>query len=288
MDNTLKRQSMKTLSYQFSDRINIISDLNLSDERLSVKRLEAFSVMLCTQGEADVFLNNREIHLQAGQLLSTPLGTLVEVSYYSSDLKLIGFYLSRQFFEELNAIPLGMWGTSGYIEEHPVTSLDAGSMSLFCNYYELIHSKLNTERPLEHHQLVVTLLFQAFMYELHDALAGSLAVRMPRYTSGDNIFKQFSDLLIQTYPRPRSGKWYAAHLNVTAKYLSTVCKQNCGHTASQLINRYVVEDVKRLLMRPEKSIKQIVVELECPSISFFGKFVKKHLGMAPKFYRRQL
>ena len=50
----------------------------------------------------------------------------------------------------------------------------------------------------------------------------------------------------------------------------------------------MVEDIKRNLMRPEKSIKQIVCELDFPSISFFGKYVKKNLGMSPKYYREQI
>ena len=35
----------------------------------------------------------------------------------------------------------------------------------------------------------------------------------------------------------------------------------------------------------QKSIKEIACELEFPNLSFFGKYVKKHLGMSPKAYR---
>ena len=42
-----------------------------------------------------------------------------------------------------------------------------------------------------------------------------------------------------------------------------------------------------LLHRPDKSIKDIAFELDFPNLSFFGKYVKKHLGMSPKMYRQK-
>lgn len=78
---------------------------------------------------------------------------------------------------------------------------------------------------------------------------------------------------------------YADRLCITPKYLSAVCKATTGKTASDIINRYVVEDIRRLLKQPGKSIKEIANELDFPNLSFFGKYVKKHLGTSPTQYR---
>ena len=63
------------------------------------------------------------------------------------------------------------------------------------------------------------------------------------------------------------------------------CKESSGETASELINRYVVKDIDFLLKQRGKSIKEICNELEFPNLSFFGRYVKKHLGLSPKQYR---
>ena len=34
-------------------------------------------------------------------------------------------------------------------------------------------------------------------------------------------------------------------------------------------------------------VKEISTELDFPNLSFFGKFVKQHLGMAPTEYRQK-
>ena len=76
-------------------------------------------------------------------------------------------------------------------------------------------------------------------------------------------------------------------VDITPKYLSAVCKEASGQTASELINQYVVKDIVYLLHQPDKSIKDIAFELDFPNLSFFGKYVKKHLGMSPKMYRKE-
>ena len=285
--STTPLQASKEAQSFFDNRLNIITDLKIRLAGREQVRLEAVSVFLCTQGKGTFSVTNREACLGPGDLLICRPGSLLESRQPTPDFAISGFYLSRRFFEELSTIPLELWNSQSYIECNPVLHLSPQSTELFCHYYDLISSKLSDRSPLKHHQLVTTLLIQAFMYEFHDTLSNNIEVAAPHYTSADNLFRRFADLLLQSYPRPRAVKWYADRLHVTPKYLSTVCKQTCGCTASHLINRYVLEDVKRLLMRPEKSIKQIVVELEFPSISFFGKYVKKHLGMAPKFYRQR-
>lgn len=215
-------------------------------------------------------------------------GTLIEATENVGLFNICGFYLSKEFIEEISSIPTYIWNVRMYIDEHPVTHLNERAGKLFCQYHELIASKLAAEKPLKHHRIIMAYLFQAFMYEFHDTIESNMDALPNRFTSGENLYKQFIELLIQSYPKSRAVSWYANRLNISPKYLSASCKAACGQTALKLIDRYVTEDVKRLLMRPEKSIKEIVTELEFPSISFFGKYVKKHLGVAPKYYRQQL
>lgn len=276
----------KVVSFIY-DRIEIISDINLNVHENKDEHLTATAVMLCTQGIGSLYLNNQLIEIKEGDLLIAPQGSIIQGKASSDDFKSYGFYLSRQFFEELSNIPLGFINTAIYIADNPVTHLSEKAVTIFTQYYELIRTKLSENADFKHHQLVTNFLFQAFMYEFHDIIEDVTDKHGFKFSSGENIYRQFFELLLHTYPKPRSVEWYADKLNVTPKYLSSVTKQCSGNTASAIINHYVLEDVKRNLMRPDKTIKEIVNELDFPSISFFGKYCKKNLGMAPKFYRIQ-
>lgn len=58
--------------------------------------------------------------------------------------------------------------------------------------------------------------------------------------------------------------------------------------ASEVINRCIIDDVRRLLHNSDKSVKEISNELGFPNLSFFGKYVKRMLGMSPNAYRKSL
>ena len=95
-------------------------------------------------------------------------------------------------------------------------------------------------------------------------------------------------MLTSDYPKDRSVSTYAERLCITPKYLSAVCKEFTGKPASDLIDKYVIKDILYLLKKTNKSIKEICNELEFPNISFFGKYVKRTIGMSPKLYREKL
>ena len=59
-------------------------------------------------------------------------------------------------------------------------------------------------------------------------------------------------------------------------------------TAFDVINEAVLTDVRYQLKYSQKSIKEIADYLDFPNISFFGKFVRRHVGCSPKEYRRRL
>ena len=110
----------------------------------------------------------------------------------------------------------------------------------------------------------------------------------PYYRRKDSLFQTFMKKLTSMEVKPRSVTWYAEQLCVTPKYLTFVCRESCGRTAFDLINEAVLTDVRYQLKYSQKSIKEIADYLDFPNISFFGKFVRRHVGCSPKEYRRLL
>ena len=278
----------KALKHEINFLHNQISIISNIDVVKSNHKNVGYTTMLCTDGTCSVLLNQRELHIKKNDLLFFGPNDKIEDVDKSEDLSMRGFYLTEEFFKELSNIPIGLINAHVYIAEHPLLNICDRAAEVFIQYHDLIRSKLNVDTPMKHHKLITDLLMEAFIYEFHDMLEDTIEVRPVYFTSGDNLFKEFLNLVMSTYPKPRSVAWYAEQMNVTPKYLSSVTKTQGGETASTIITRYVVEDIKRNLMRPEKSIKQIVCELDFPSISFFGKYVKKNLGMSPKYYREQI
>lgn len=281
-----ERKKLVTLA---DGRISIISNI-LEEESYDghTARLSANMTLLVLEGEGSVWLNNRKQNLQKNDLLVCPEGSVIEREAVNEEIRVEGFYLSNEFFNDLLAIPMKSWDAKAYIIEHPVIHLTEEQTQLWRQYYELIRSKLETENPGRHHPTVTNLLIQAFMYEFHDTIAATSPLPPPRFTASEYIYNQFMNLVTSLVPKPRKVTWYANSLNVSPKHLCEVCKEVSGETPFNIINKYVREDVIGLLQRPDRSIKEVAHELGFPSISFFGKYVKKQFGMPPKQFRQSL
>lgn len=101
----------------------------------------------------------------------------------------------------------------------------------------------------------------------------------------DYILRKFMELLAKDNGMRRSVSYFADTLCYTPKHFSKVIKQACGRTPLDLINETVIEHIKYRLKRSDKSIKEIAEEFNFPNQSFFGKYVKTHLGTSPANYR---
>jgi YesN/AraC family two-component response regulator len=102
----------------------------------------------------------------------------------------------------------------------------------------------------------------------------------------DYTFREFTRLL-QRHPHEREVQWYAKQLNITPKYLSEICKERSGKSASEWIADITVSEIKHYLRNTTTPIREIARLMEFPNASFFCQYTKKHTGLTPNHYRKQ-
>jgi AraC-like DNA-binding protein len=124
------------------------------------------------------------------------------------------------------------------------------------------------------------------------ALCGMLSIETEQQqassnTQGNDIFSRFIDLLQNSKTKRMQVSKYASMLCISPKYLTMVCKQHSGKTALQWIEEYTIADIDYYICNTDKSMKEICNILGFPNASFFGKYVREHLGMTPLEYRNK-
>lgn len=280
----------KVAAYK-DEQIIILNQINKVDEieRDSSIRADFFLAILCLRGKASLSLNNNSYEIGRNDLMICHPQTLLKHGMIGDDFECCGFCLSPEYAKRIFVMSSSSnnWYSRLYLEQHPIISLNEEESQLFCQYYKLLNSKL-TGTPHRHQKELINVLLQAFIYEFQDSMEKYIHLKPVAFNSSNNLFNAFIDLLISSYPKERSVSYYANRLFVTSKYLSAVCKENSGETASDLITCYVMKDIVCLLKSPDKSIKEIANELNFATLSFFGKYVKRNLGLSPKEYREKL
>lgn len=273
----------KEMATYNDSRIAIIDNLQNLNMEQAVK-VKAYITLLCTKGKGSLYINGESHIIYANDLFICHPDIILERSMISVDFECHCICLSQEYMQQLFLLAGEAWDAKMFLEKNPILSLQPEEAELFNQYYYLLHSKM-TNTPRKHQKELIDALLQAFLYEFHDALERFQKLKPLTFSAGENLFKEFINILSSSYPKDRMVASYAEKLYVTPKYLSSVCKEVSGQTASDLITQYMVKDIQYLLKKSKKSIKEISNELDFPNISFFGKYVKHHLGMSPKQYR---
>ena len=106
-------------------------------------------------------------------------------------------------------------------------------------------------------------------------------------THDKDLFNKFLQLLAQQDQKRQQVSYYADKLNISPKYLSTVCKKVSGKNPMRWITEYVMQDCYALLKSTDLSIKEISNRMGFPNSSFFGQYFREQAGMTPMEYRTE-
>ena len=174
-----------------------------------------------------------------------------------------------------------------HIMANPVIKLEQNEVDLMMKYYELLvfkmdHPEMNFGRE------TVRDIIRCFAYDLLSNINKHLDNNNEgdMLRQGDRIYRRFMLLLAENSNVNRSVKSYADELCVSPKYLTSVCRKHSDCTASELIATAIVGRIKQLLLYSDLSIKEVAAEMGFDNLSFFGKYVRKHLGLSPNNYRK--
>lgn len=200
--------------------------------------------------------------------------------------KMIG--CSRQFIKENFPSSAVIWQQALYIHQNIVIHVSESDSHDLEKSYRFLKDML-TKTDLVYYNNIINRLSQSITFQLASILDNIVDMKYEDrdVQSKDILCHKFLDLLVKTHPRPRSVNWYSEQLHKTPKYLSSVVKEVSGKTASEWIRDAVCIEIADLLRNSPKSIKEICYDLDFPNLSFFGRYVRTHLGMSPKEYRKQ-
>lgn len=174
-----------------------------------------------------------------------------------------------------------------HIMANPVIKMDQSEVDLMMKYYELLVFKM--EHPeMNFGRETVRDIIRCFAYDLLSNINRHLDndADGDMLRQSDRIYRRFMLLLAENTNVNRSVKSYADELCVSPKYLTSVCRKHSQFTASELIATSIVSRIKQLLLYSDLSIKEVAAEMGFDNLSFFGKYVRKHLGLSPNNYRK--
>lgn len=243
--------------------------------------------MVCLQGEGSFTYGGRPFHVKKNDAVVISAPEQVNVVGQSEDLEVEVLAAPNDFLS--NQLPANNYGIGGGISLYgnPVIPLQEEDAEKLVRDMHNIRDRISDTGHLFYRELIgglaLPLIYDLFYFHARN--------RTPVFATDRSMYvvKGLMALLESgRSKRYREVSYYAGQLNVSAKYLSNTVKRQTGKSVTYYIDRYTVPMVREYLEKSALSIVQIAEEMNFTSLSYFSRYVTRHLGMSPRAYRESL
>lgn len=278
------------VKYADGDIILLDDIRSIPDTRQKMLKLDFTLLLVCLQGKLQVNMKAKALNIHPYDILCCHSNIMLEDCMISPDFEARILCLSPRIIQNIFHTDKTIWKNYFYINDNPVFHIGKERSEIFDHYCCLLDYRIKHSDHI-YNKEAMSALIRAMLYDLlADLTQQTVPIQKDNnmLTHSDILFRRFIDLLSSEVFHKRSVTYYAEKLCITPKYLSTAIKEASGKTAYAWINQYIIEDIKYQLKYSDKSIKEVAELLSFENHSFFGKYVRKHLGCSPTEYRKKL
>lgn len=259
-----------------------------------ISSMDECGVFLCTNGEVQVTLE-KEIHrIRRGDMYIYMPSLPIRLLYKSEDAEGLLVALDVDFM-----LPVVQRVANAenllHVRRYPFFSLTEENFgyirSMLEKLWERIYEEDKDRKGFLQQRLQVELIksmAQTITYEVLSIYFSKLPIQPMVQTKKDLIFHQFLLSLFRHFRQEREVAFYAELQHLSPRYFSSIIKEKSGNNALQWIVQMVITEAKLLLETSNLSIKEISVQLNFPTQSFFGKYFKQYTGISPKEFRENV
>lgn len=274
---------------KYNDDELVIVDKLREIPQLGSGKIDFNVVAACITGCMRLEVSGQPTTVNAQQIFVCHPHVVLSNLMISPDFECKVMCLSDRLLRSILQSQMLIWDNMLYKQRYRIIDIPSDRFGL---YNELRYQWINEENPFKR-EILVSLLRVALLELCHqlmskdkDQKAGEDLLQEGN-SRMETLFHQFLKNIARRRIKKLSVSEYAEELCITPKYLSTVCRTVSGKSPTDWISEYVIEDITHYLKNTELTASQIGIELGFPNASFFGKYVREHLGMSPKEFRKE-
>ena len=248
-------------------------------------RVLGLTIALCIEGEGEVGIGVKKYKFCKNSLMLLNPNQYVHSLSSNEPVKIMAIGCNLEMIESIMPKISGLLPLLIHNPIESVSLLSEENSKDLQVYMKLIGEKLKAvDSPLK--RTKISNLIQALLCEIIEKhYVSKEGIEKPQ-TRKEEILSKFILEVLQHFRSERSVAFYADRLCVTPKHLSAVAKDISGHTASELIDHYVIMEAKIMLAETALTIQEISNKLNFANQSFFGKYFKHLTGYSPSAFRR--
>ena len=271
----------------YSDNEIVVVDSIQQFTEINAAHIAMNVIMICTNGKIQARMNDMQMSLSKNQVAIVPQNVLVTDIMISPDFDMKAVFLTTSILQTLLREKMMIWNDMMYVHHNHVITLDDEDVDNYSQFYDMLRSAVERGNKKPFRKEVVQSLLKVALL----ALCGEMKLMLPEDNLSEETklsnshFQRFLEVLHNSEVKYHTVEYYASELCISPKHLTSICKRISGKTANEWIREQVIEDIRYYLKKTDLSIKQVGNRVGFSNTSFFGKYVKQHLGMTPMEYR---
>lgn len=270
------------------DNIAVLDNISsIMETNETASKMDCFMVAFCQEGSLNVQINGKNYQLDTDYCAILPPGTIVRKMNSGESYVLKIAVASQDFLNDILSPSNDTCNVIRYLYNNPIFPISPKESYKMYLYKELLIN-LVQEVPHAYSKQTRRYHFAGMFCEMMAALNKQI----PEHERSDVnrnrsiiIARDFIQMVNADNGSHRSVSYYADRLFYSPKYLCTIVRQVTGKTPIQIINEHAIKEIKQKLKNSDLSIKEIADYFDFSNPSFFGKYVKNHLGISPLQYR---
>lgn len=259
---------------------------NVSSSMDAPVRILGLTVALCVSGEGEVVIGLKRFLFRKNSLMLLSPNQYVQSFRNEGDVKIMVLGCNLEILENVMPKLSGFMAVLIHNPMESVINLSDNQSLMIQEYMKMIASRLKMQKtPFRRAKL--TSLLQSMLSEILEFHYLKIDGTERQSSRKEEILSKFILEVLRNFRSERSVSFYAEMLCMTPKHLSAVCKDITSHTASELIDHYVIMEAKIMLAESSMTIQEIAMKLNFANQSFFGKYFKHLTGMSPSEFRKK-
>ncbi len=166
----------------------------------------------------------------------------------------------------------------------PIVSISKEELHKFDTVWEMFVLEINSRDKLQKESLQVMLKrFLILCVRLY-----TQEKQYPNEKQEINLIREYNFLIEQHFRNKHTVKEYASLLNKSPKTLSNIFARSGFKSPLFYIQQRILLEARRQLLNTDKSVKEIAYEIGYEDLQTFSRFFKKHEGVSPSEYKKNL
>ena len=273
------------ISYSNNDIVLVDSIQKFAE--LNAAHIAMNAIVFCTNGKVQARMSGKDIELCKNEISIVPQNVTITDIMVSPDFDIKALFFTGEILHSSLLEKMSLWNDIMYVQRQHIISLKDDEFLFYTSFFDMISPAIKRQQDTPFSAEIIRALLRAGIIALCGRIKQLTHMNTDESTplSANTHFQHFLNLLHNSEVKYRPVEDYASQLCISPKYLTAICKKHTGKTANEWIREQVLEQIQYYLKQTDLSIKQVCDRIGFSNPSFFGKYVRQHLGMTPIEFR---